>query len=151
MALAAKYPGEGGTEGEGQGCERGGETQGSEAGAGEIEEMGHGERVVSYAAMGEEVADVGDEGEAAGAPETVGQGDGDGEADDGKGGVADDYPAAGRLVFVVEALGAHEGGAEEDEEWEIGGEGVVLLVGGDGEEDQDESRKKNEDERGLLR
>ena len=49
--------------------------------------MGHGEGVVSYAAVGEEVADVGDEGEVARGPEAVGEGDGDGDADDGEGGV----------------------------------------------------------------
>ena len=42
--------------------------------AGEVEEVGHGEGVVADAAVGEEVADVGDEGVVAGGPEAVGEG-----------------------------------------------------------------------------
>ena len=73
-------------------------------GAGEVEEVRHGERVVADAAMGEEVADVGDEGEMARGPEAVGEGDGDGEADDGEGGVGEGDPAAGGFVFGVGCL-----------------------------------------------
>ena len=57
----AEHPGDGGSEGEGGEGERGGQAQRGEAGAGEVEEAGHGERVVADAAMGEQVADVGDE------------------------------------------------------------------------------------------
>jgi hypothetical protein len=84
----------------------GGEAQGGEAGAGEVEEVRHGEGVVADAAMGEEVADVGDEREVAGGPEAVGEGDGDGEAEDGEGGVGDGDPAAGGAVEGVEVCSA---------------------------------------------
>ena len=80
---------DGRAEAEGERGERGGKAQGGEAGAGEVEECGHGEGVVADAAMGEEVADVGDEGEMAGGPEAVDEGDGDGDAEDGEGGVGD--------------------------------------------------------------
>ena len=60
--------------------------------------MRHGEGVVADAAVGEQIADVGDEGEVAGAPEAEAEGDGDGEAEDGEGGVGDGDPAAGGLV-----------------------------------------------------
>ncbi len=55
-------------------CEGGGKSEGGEAGAGEVEEVRHGEGVVADAAVGEEVADVGDEREVAGGPEAVGEG-----------------------------------------------------------------------------
>ena len=63
--LYAQEPCGGRTDGEGDGCEGGGEPECSEAGAGEVEEVRHGEGVVAYAAMGEEITDVGDEGEVA--------------------------------------------------------------------------------------
>ncbi len=61
-ALLAEQPGDGRAEGEGEGGEGGGQAQGGEGGAGEVEEVRHGEGVVADAAMGEEVADVGDKG-----------------------------------------------------------------------------------------
>ena len=76
--------------------------------------MGHGEGVVAYAAMGEEVSDVGDVREVAGGPEAVGEGGCGGDSDDGEGRVGDGDPAAGGLVFVVGVLGAGEGCGDED-------------------------------------
>ena len=111
---------------------------------------GHGEGVVADAAVGEEVADVGDEGEVAGGPEAVGEGESDGDAEDGEGGVGEGDPAAGGFVFGVGVFGAGEGGGDEDQEREVGGEGVVLLVGGEGEEDQDEGGEEGEEEGGAL-
>ena len=64
---------------------------------------------------------------------------------------ATDDPATGGVVFGVEPLGADEGCAEEDQEWEVGGEGVVLLVGGEGEEDEDEGGEESQEEGGALR
>ena len=98
-AFCAQQPCDGGTDGEGDGGECGGQAQRGEAGAGEVEEVRHGEGVVADAAVGEEIADVGDEGEVAGAPEAVGEGDGGGDADDGEGGVGEGDPAAGGCVF----------------------------------------------------
>ena len=95
--LRAQEPCCGGADEEGEGGEDGGKAQGGEAGAGEVEEGGHGEGVVADAAVGEEVADVGDEGDVAGGPEAVGEGEGDGDAEDGEGGVGDGDPAAGGL------------------------------------------------------
>ena len=150
VAFGAEEPGDGGAKGKGEGGKGGGESERGEAGAGEIEEVRHGEGVVAYAAVGEEVADVGDEGEVAGGPEAKEERDGDGKADDGEGGVGDGDPAAGGAVFRVGGFGAGEGCGDEDEEWEVGGEGVVLLIGGDGEEDQDECGVEGEEQGGAL-
>ena len=60
-------------------------------------------------------------------------------------------PAAGGIVFGVDVLGVGERGGDEDQEWEVGGEGVVLLVGGEGEEDEDEGGEETEEEGGALR
>ncbi len=58
-------PGDGGADEEGNEGERGGKAEGGEGGAGEVEEVRHGEGVVADVAVGEEIADVGDEGEVA--------------------------------------------------------------------------------------
>ena len=85
--------------------------------------------------MGEDVADVGDEGEVAGAPEAEEEGEGDRQADDGEGGVGSDDGAAEGWVLGVGALGVGEGCGGEEQQREVGGEGVVLLVGREGEEE----------------
>ena len=59
----------------GEGSETRRQAKRGEAGTGEVEEVGHGEGVVAYAAVGEEVADVGNEGDVAGGPEAVGEGE----------------------------------------------------------------------------
>ena len=87
-ALGAEEPRYCRTEAECQSCERGGKAQSGEAGAGEVEEARHGEGVVADAAVGEEVSDVGHEGEVARCPETVGECDCDGDAEDGEDGVS---------------------------------------------------------------
>ena len=66
-----------------------GQSEGGEAGAGEVEERGHRERVVAYAAMRQERADVGHERDVARGPEAVTEGGGDGEAEEGEGGMKD--------------------------------------------------------------
>ena len=82
--------------------------------------------------MGEEFADVWDEGEMARGVEAVGEGRGDGEADSGEGGVGEEQ---GCWLFVVGCwltcvlFGAGEGCGEEHQEREVRGEGVVLLIG----------------------
>ena len=98
-AARIEEPGDGRADEEGDEGERGGEAQGGEGVAGEVEEVRHGEGVVADVAMGEEFADVGDEGEMAGGPEAVGEGCGDGEAEGGVGGEG-------------EGEGAAEGGVE---------------------------------------
>jgi len=119
-------------------CESGGKAERGEAGAGEVEETGHGEGVVADAAAGEEIADVGHEGEVTRCPETVGECDSDGDAQDGEDGVCSGDQTARGWVEGEGLFGAGEGCGEEDQEWEVHGEGVVLLVGGQREEDQDE-------------
>ena len=147
--LGAEGPGDGGAEGEGGEGERGGQAEGGEAGAGEVEERGHGEGVVADAAMGEEFSDVWDEGEMARGVEAVGQRSGDGEADGGEGGVSEGDPAAGGFFCVVGGFGAGESCGEEHQEREVGGEGVVLLIGGEGEEEEDEGGEDCEEKYGA--
>ena len=93
-AARVEDPGDGGADEEGDEGERGGEAQGGEGVAGEVEEVRHGEGVVADVAVGEELADVGDEGEVAGGPEAVGEGGGDGEAEEGVGGEGEGEGAA---------------------------------------------------------
>jgi hypothetical protein len=112
--------------------------------------MRHREGVVADVAVGEEVADVGNEGEMAGAPEAVGEGDGDADSDDGEGGVGEGDPTAGGVALGEGVFGVGEGCGDEDKDGEVGGEGVVLLVGGDGEEDEDEDGVKGEEKRGAV-
>ena len=150
-AFGAKNPRDGGPEGAGDSSQRGGKAQSGEAGTGEVEEVRHGEGVVAYVAMGEEVADVGDVREVAGAPEAVGEGDGCGEADEVKVAWATVIQRRARFVFGVGALRAGEGGGEEYQEREVGGEGVVLLVGGEREEAKHQDGEEGEKEGGALR
>ena len=94
-ALRAEEPRCGRAKQKRDGGEGGGKAKSGKAGVGEIEERGHGEGVVADAAMGEEVADVGDERKMTGGPEAVCEGEGDGETEDSERGVGDGYPAAG--------------------------------------------------------
>ena len=146
----AEGPGHCGANGEGREGERGGKAEGGEAGAGEVEERGHGEGVVADAAMGEEVADVWDEGEMARGVEAVGEGRGNRETDEGECGVGKGDPAARGFRCVVCVFGAGEGCGEEHQEREVGGEGVVLLIGGEREEEEDEGGEEGEEEGGAL-
>ena len=59
--LQAQEPAGGGADEQGDGGENGGQAQGGEGRAGEVEEVGHGERVIAYGAMGQQGADVGDD------------------------------------------------------------------------------------------
>jgi hypothetical protein len=68
LMVAAKHPSDSRAEEEGDGGERGGESERGEGGAGEVEEVRHRKGVVADGAVGEEGADVGHEGEGAGFP-----------------------------------------------------------------------------------
>src|ERR1700727_2869268 len=138
-ALQAEKPGYGGAEQKGHSSEIGGEAKRSEAGSGEVEQSRHGEGIVANAAMGEEITDVGDERFVAGDPEAIDKSEGDGDAEDGNGGVSGSDRTACRAVFGVDVFSPGESGGHEHEKREIGGEGVVLLVGREGEEDENES------------
>ena len=148
-ALHAKSPGDGWAEAKSQEGEDGGEAEGGEGLAGQVEQMRGGEGVVADGAVGEEVADVWNEGEVAGVPEAVGQGGGDQCSENGEGGVGEADVAAAGFVDRVGLLGAGDGGAGEEEDGEPGREGVVLLVGGEGEEEEDEGCEEGEEEGGA--
>ena len=64
-------------------------------GAGEVEEVGHGERVVAHAAMGQQGADVVNEGQIARVPEPPAESDGGEHADDGEDGLRAGEPGGG--------------------------------------------------------
>src|SRR5882757_2629609 len=85
--------------------ERGRKTQRGEAGTGEVEEVRHRECVVADAAMGEHLADVGNEGQAARAPQAVDERRCSCEPYNRVGGVGKNNPAARRNVMVVYAFG----------------------------------------------
>ena len=118
-----------------------GKAQGGERCAGEIEEVGHGEGVVAYAAVGEQGANVVHEWQVARVPESPGEGCGDEDANDGEDSLRTGEPpggeqglgracAAGQAVFGSAAFfSACEDGGDEDEERRPDGEGVVLLIG----------------------
>ena len=53
------------------------------------------------------------------------------------------------MSCVVGGFGAGEGGGEEHQEREVGGEGVVLLIGGEGEEEEDEDGEDGEEQYGT--
>src|SRR5271156_1064583 len=122
-ALRAEEPRCGRAKSEGEHGKARGEPEGGEAWTGEVEEGGHGEGVVADTAMGEEIADVGDEGEMAGGPEAVGEGERDGDAEGGEGGVGRGDPTTCGTVFGVGVLGTGEGGGDEDQERKVRGEG----------------------------
>ncbi len=85
LLLEAQEPAGSGADEQGDGGENGGQAQRGKGRAGEVEEVGHGERVIAYGAMGEQGADVGDVGQVARDPESPGEGDGGEHADDGEG------------------------------------------------------------------
>src|SRR5438309_6262942 len=120
MFFCAQEPGCRGADEERECRESGGEAECGEAWAGEVEEARHGEGVIADVAVGEEVAYVGDEGDVAGCTEAVSEGDDDGYAEEGEGGVGCGDPAAGDGVFGVfggvGVFGAGEGGSDEDQE-----------------------------------
>ena len=106
-------------------------------GSGEVEEVAEGD-VIEVGVLGEQAGEVG-------AGCGVGGGEGEVSADDGDGGgdgyeedggPAEDAAAGARVVGVGlgEESGGHEGKSGD------GGEGVVLLAGGEGEEAKDEER-----------
>ena len=105
--------------------------------------MRHGEGVAADGAVGEEVADVFHEGKAARGPKAEGEGGGDGEAEGSVGDVRGEECAGG-----VAGFGLCECDAEEHQQRGIGGDGVVLLVGGEGEEDEGDGGEEGEEERG---
>ena len=82
VTATAKTPGGDGSEQEGEGGEDRGQAQGGEGWAGEVEEMRHGEGVVAHAAMRHERADVGDEGQMTRLPQSPGEQDRGGNAND---------------------------------------------------------------------
>jgi hypothetical protein len=137
-----------GTDEQRDGGQRGGQAQRGKRWAGEVEEVGHGERVAAHAAVRQQGADVGHEGQVARVPQAPAEGRGGREhADDGEDGLRAGEPAvessglllgpfvrvpSGRAVLFN--AGQHAG--DEDEQRRPDREGVVLLVGGDGEEEQ---------------
>ena len=153
-ALRAQCPCDSGTDGEGCQGKQCGQTQRGEAGAGEVEERGHGEGVVADAAMGEEVVNVGERGEVARGPEAEGQGCGDGDAEERESGVGEGDPAVGGFGFGVGAgagdLGTREGRGDQHQQRKIRGEGVVLLVGGEREEGKHQEGEDAEQQGGAL-
>ncbi len=57
--------------------------------------------------------------------------------------------AEGGVEWLRIAFDGGEGRGQEHQEREVDGEGVVLLVGGDGEEDEDEGGEDDEEKDGL--
>ena len=150
-ALCAQQPRDGRAEAKAMAASAAGRRSAAKLGIGEVEEVRHGEGVVADVAMGEEVADVGDEGEVARAPEAVGE---------SVTAMARPRTVKAAWAKVIQrredlsvgegVFGAGERGGDEDQEREVGGEGVVLLIGGEGEEDEDERGEEAEQEGGAL-
>ena len=95
LLLQAQQPAGGGADEQSDGGEDGGQAQRGKRGAGEVEEVGHGERVVANGAMRQQGADVGDIGQIARDPESPGEGGGGEHADDGEGGLRAGEPGGG--------------------------------------------------------
>src|SRR5665213_3393313 len=150
LAATAEQPPSGGADREGEESKACGESQRSEGRAGEVEEVGHGERVVAHAAVGEQVADIWNESKRAGAPQAVSKRGGNGEADDGVGDVSGEEGLQGPVFRVRNALGASDGRADQHQQREVDGEGVVLLIGRDCEEDEDEGGVDAEQQDGTA-
>ena len=134
---------------EGDGGERAAEE--SHGCSGEVEEVSEGE-VVELGILGEEGGDVW---RSVGAGDGLGGGDGEVSADcgdyGGEGDEDDGGPAEGAASgLLVSCVGAgEEAGGHEGEGWD-GGEGVVLLAGGEGEEAEDEQGPEDEGASGFV-
>ena len=68
LALEAQQPAAAGPDEQGDGGQSGGQAQRGKGRAGEVEEVGHGERVVAHGAMRQQGADVGNVGQIARVP-----------------------------------------------------------------------------------
>ena len=101
--------------------------------------------------MSEKVADVGDEGEAAGTPKPVGEGCCNGAPDGRVGDVGGEDGATQGAIGVEQAFGFGESGTCEKEQREVDRKGVVLLIGGSGEEEQDQGAEEAQQKSCSLR
>src|SRR6185437_3113309 len=137
--------------------QRDGRNGGRQAQSGErfvckVEEVRGGERVVAYAAMGEQDSDVGNVGKVARRPQPVSERGGGEYSYGGKGGLHACEPFAGGAdparVAAWSFFDASECARDKDEDGGPRRPGVVLLIGRNGEEDQDEDGVDAEQESG---
>src|SRR6185437_15781569 len=118
-----------------------------------VEEVRGGERVVAYATMGEQGTDVGNVGKVARRPQPVCERGGGEYSYGGKGGLHACEPFARGAdparVAAWSFFGASECARDKDEDGGPRWPGVVLLIGGDGKEDEDERGVDAEQESGA--
>ena len=148
--LEAQDPADSGTDKQSSGSQRRRKTQRRERCAREIEEVRHGQRVIPHAAVSQHGADVCHVGQIARVPQSPGKGRCGKHANHGKYRLPAGEPAGGeqrmgavgafvrRAVHSAFFFNACNHAGDKDEQRRPHRKGVVLLVGGDGEEQQAE-------------
>ncbi len=115
---------------------------------GEIEDVSHGECVCAQVGLRENLSDIGHKGQVPRGPEAADEDHGEGQAHgdtDRRGG---EQPRSAMLRFSAKFFGGKRV-SQKQENREVCGEGVVLLIGGEGKEQKRDRGPENTDPAGA--